>query len=106
MPCYNTSGAYLSASTAEVLNNVDTSLNRGLGGIKLKVGQSDAPRMGGITPFLKIAALADLNRLKLAPHFAMEVHIHLACAYPHEVWVEHIEWPEPAFNERLAAARF
>jgi L-talarate/galactarate dehydratase len=31
----------------------------------------------------------------------MELHIHLACAYPHESWVEHIEWLEPAFNERL-----
>ena len=63
--------------------------------------QPDAPRVGGITPFLKIAAQADLKRLKLAPHFVMEIHIHLACAYPHEAWVEHIEWLEPAFNERL-----
>jgi L-alanine-DL-glutamate epimerase-like enolase superfamily enzyme len=31
----------------------------------------------------------------------MEIHIHLGCAYPHEAWVEHIEWLEPAFNERL-----
>ena len=44
---------------------------------------------------------ADLHRLKLAPHFVMEQHIHLACAYPHEAWVEHIEWLEPAFNERI-----
>jgi len=200
VPCYNTSGGYLNASTAEVLANVDSSLNKGLGGIKLKVGQPDlqrdldriaavrkhvgsgvpmmvdvnqqwdysralraghvldefnliwleeplsaydyvgharlgdqivtpiatgemlssvaecselishnsvtflqpdAPRVGGITPFLKIATLADLKRLKLAPHFVMEIHIHLACAYPHEAWVEHIEWLEPAFNERL-----
>jgi L-talarate/galactarate dehydratase len=63
--------------------------------------QPDAPRVGGITPFLKLANLADLHRLKLAPHFVMELHIHLACAYPHESWVEHIEWLEPAFNERL-----
>jgi L-alanine-DL-glutamate epimerase-like enolase superfamily enzyme len=63
--------------------------------------QADAPRVGGITPFLKIANLADLARLKLAPHFVMEIHIHLACAYPHEAWVEHIEWLEPAFNERV-----
>ena len=41
MPCYNTSGGYLSASTAEVLANVDASLARGLGGIKLKVGQPE-----------------------------------------------------------------
>lgn len=63
--------------------------------------QADAPRIGGITPFLKIATISDLARLKLAPHFVMEIHIHLGCAYPHEAWVEHIEWLEPAFNERL-----
>ncbi len=39
--------------------------------------------------------------MKLAPHFVMEIHIHLGCAYPHEAWVEHIQWLEPAFNERL-----
>ena len=63
--------------------------------------QPDAPRIGGITPFLKLAALADHRRLQLAPHFAMEIHLHLAAAYPHEPWVEHFEWLEPLFNERL-----
>lgn len=200
VPCYNTSGGYLQATLDEVIANVDRSLERGLGGIKLKVGQpdlrkdiervaavrrhvgdgvpmmvdanqqwdytsalragrqldafnlvwleeplsaydyagharlserletpiatgemlssvaecselinqrsvtfvqADVPRVGGITPFLKIANQADLQRLKLAPHFVMEIHIHLACAYPHESWVEHIEWLEPAFNERI-----
>jgi L-alanine-DL-glutamate epimerase-like enolase superfamily enzyme len=64
--------------------------------------QPDAPRVGGITPFLKILALADHKRIRLAPHFAMEIHLHLAAAYPHEPWVEHFEWLEPLFNERLA----
>ena len=61
----------------------------------------DAPRVGGITPFLKIAALADHAGLMLAPHFAMELHIHLAAAYPREPWVEHFEWLEPLFNEHI-----
>ncbi len=63
--------------------------------------QPDAPRVGGITPFLKICALADHKRLRLAPHFAMEIHLHLAAAYAQEPWVEHFEWLEPLFNERL-----
>ncbi len=61
----------------------------------------DAPRVGGITPFLKIAAMADNAGLMLAPHFAMELHVHLAAAYPSETWVEHFDWLEPLFNERL-----
>ncbi|KJK16196.1 mandelate racemase/muconate lactonizing protein [Burkholderiaceae bacterium 16] len=63
--------------------------------------QPDAPRVGGITPFLQIMSLADFKGLKLAPHFAMEIHLHLAAAYPQEPWLEHFEWLEPMFNERL-----
>ena len=61
----------------------------------------DAPRVGGITPFLKIAAQAEQAGLMLAPHFAMELHVHLAAAYPIEPWVEHFDWLEPLFEERL-----
>lgn len=63
--------------------------------------QPDAPRVGGITPFLQIMSLASFKGLKLAPHFAMEIHLHLAAAYPEEPWLEHFEWLEPMFNERL-----
>ena len=198
--CYNTSGGFLSSPIDEVLRNVEQLLERGIGGIKIKVGQPDpmidlqrvkavhklidgrahlmvdanqqwdrttaqrfgrlveplnltwieepldaydaeghaalaalldtpvatgemltsvaehaelirlrsvdfiqpdAPRVGGITQFLKIMALADHARLRMAPHFAMEIHLHLSAAYPHEPWVEHFEWLEPMFNERL-----
>ena len=64
----------------------------------------DAPRVGGITPFLKVAAQAEQAGLMLAPHFAMELHVHLAAAYPREPWVEHFEWLEPLFNERIEIA--
>lgn len=63
--------------------------------------QPDAGRVGGITQFLKIASAAEQKYLKLAPHFAMEIHIHLAAAYAHESWVEHFDWLSPLFNEQL-----
>ncbi|MFI2566074.1 mandelate racemase/muconate lactonizing enzyme family protein [Paenarthrobacter sp. NPDC018779] len=63
--------------------------------------QPDAPRVGGITQFLRLAALADERGLGLAPHFAMEIHLHLAAAYPYEPWVEHFDWLDPLFEERL-----
>ncbi len=198
--CYNTSGGFLSTPIGQVVDNVQAALERGIGGIKIKVGQPDpmldlarvqavheciqgrsammvdanqqwdrvtaqrfgraveplnltwieepldaydaeghaalalmldtpiasgemlssvaehwelirhrsvdflqpdAPRVGGITPMLKIMALADHARIRMAPHFAMEIHLHLSAAYPHEPWVEHFEWLEPLFNERL-----
>ncbi|MBA2964252.1 MULTISPECIES: L-talarate/galactarate dehydratase [Ramlibacter] len=200
VPCYNTSGGFLHTPTEQLLVNAAASIERGIGGIKLKVGQPDgrldvrrveavrqhlgddvplmvdanqqwnrptaqrmcrtfetfnlvwieepldaydheghaelarqfdtpiatgemltsaaehgdlirhraadylmpdAPRVGGITPYLKVAAQADQAGLLLAPHFAMELHIHLAAAYPREGWVEHFDWLEPLFNERI-----
>lgn len=63
--------------------------------------QPDAPRLGGITQFLRLLTLADQAGLDLAPHFAMEIHLHLAATYPREPWVEHFDWLDPLFNERL-----
>ena len=63
--------------------------------------QPDAPRVGGITQFLRLMTLADQAGLDLAPHFAMEIHVHLAACYPREPWVEHFDWLDPLFDERL-----
>jgi L-alanine-DL-glutamate epimerase-like enolase superfamily enzyme len=63
--------------------------------------QPDAPRIGGITQFLKLATIAEAKQLPIAPHFAMEIHCHLAAAYPIEPWVEHFDWLDPLFNEHL-----
>ena len=61
----------------------------------------DGPRVGGITPFLRIAHLAEHAGVMLAPHFAMELHVHLAATLRTEPWVEHFEWLEPLFDERI-----
>lgn len=63
--------------------------------------QPDAPRVGGVTNFLKLATLVDKAGLDLAPHFAMEIHLPLAATYPRESWVEHFDWLDPLFNEHL-----
>ncbi len=63
--------------------------------------QPDAARVGGITQFLKIMAMGEQRNLKMAPHFAMEIHVHLSAAYPHDAWVEHFDWLAPLFNEVL-----
>jgi len=63
--------------------------------------QPDAPRVGGVTPFLQILQLMEYKGLSLAPHFAMEIHLHLAATFSREPWTEHFEWLEPLFEERL-----
>ncbi|MHA7279995.1 L-talarate/galactarate dehydratase [Arthrobacter sp. MDT2-2] len=89
-----------SIATGEMLSSVSEHIDL-ITHRSVDIIQPDAPRIGGITPFLRLAALADQAGLQLAPHFAMEIHLHLAAAYPREPWVEHFEWLNPLFNERL-----
>ncbi|TWD74730.1 L-alanine-DL-glutamate epimerase-like enolase superfamily enzyme [Kribbella amoyensis] len=63
--------------------------------------QADAPRIGGITPYLRVMDLAARQHARLAPHFVMEIHLHLAACFPTEPYVEHFDWLEPLFEERL-----
>lgn len=65
------------------------------------ISQVDAPRIGGITPFLKAMAAAEEARINIAPHWMMELQIHLAAAYPMEPWVEHFHILEEMFDERM-----
>ena len=50
--------------------------------------QPDAAVCGGITEWRKIAALADINHLPVAPHWFADLHIHLVAATPNAIWVE------------------
>ncbi len=48
----------------------------------------DAECMGGVTEFLKVAAMADANGIILSPHGQQQVHIHLDCAVPNATIAE------------------
>jgi len=87
-------------ATGEMLSSVDEH-RRLITHKSVDIIQPDAPRIGGITPFLRLSDMADQAGLDMAPHFVMEIHIHLSACYPRESWVEHFEWLEPLFNERL-----
>jgi L-alanine-DL-glutamate epimerase-like enolase superfamily enzyme len=52
--------------------------------------QVDVGRVGGITPWLKVAHLAECMNVAVSPHFLMELHVSLCCAVPNSAWVEHI----------------
>ena len=44
--------------------------------------QVDVARIGGITPWLKVAHAAEAFDIPVCPHFLMELHVSLACAVP------------------------
>ncbi|MGW8557690.1 mandelate racemase/muconate lactonizing enzyme family protein [Streptomyces tubercidicus] len=52
--------------------------------------QVDAARIGGITPWLKVAHLAETFNVHVCPHFRMELHVLLVAAIPNGRYVEHI----------------
>ncbi|WUR84824.1 mandelate racemase/muconate lactonizing enzyme family protein [Streptomyces phaeochromogenes] len=54
------------------------------------VVQVDAARIGGITPWLKVAHLAESHNVMVCPHFLMELHVSLAAAVPNGQYVEYI----------------
>ena len=51
--------------------------------------QPDALILGGITEFMKVAALAQANDLDIAPHGSQYVHIHLVAAIPNGLILEY-----------------
>lgn len=52
--------------------------------------QVDVARIGGITPWLKVAHMAEAFNTPVCPHFLMELHVSLVCAIPNAVWLEYI----------------
>jgi L-alanine-DL-glutamate epimerase-like enolase superfamily enzyme len=52
--------------------------------------QPDVARIGGITPWLKVAHLAEAYNVAVCPHFLMELHVSLVAAVPNGRYVEYI----------------
>ncbi|OZI19176.1 mandelate racemase [Bordetella genomosp. 9] len=52
--------------------------------------QVDVGRIGGITPWLKVAHMAEAYNVPVCPHFLMEIHVALCCAVPNSRWLEYI----------------
>ena len=63
----------------------------------LAVVQPDVTRLGGLTGFLKVAALAEQHHKPLSPHLLPEVGVHLACGLPSVTSVEYMPWLFPLY---------
>jgi L-alanine-DL-glutamate epimerase-like enolase superfamily enzyme len=64
----------------------------------LAVLQPDVTRLGGLTPWLKVAALAEQHHRPVSPHLLPEVGVHLACGLPVVTSVEFMPWLYPLFT--------
>ncbi|MFV0359972.1 mandelate racemase/muconate lactonizing enzyme family protein [Tropicimonas sp.] len=65
------------------------------------VVQVDAARIGGITPWLKVAHLAEAHNIAVCPHFLMELHVSLVAAVPNGWMLEYIPQLDAITTTRL-----
>jgi L-alanine-DL-glutamate epimerase-like enolase superfamily enzyme len=65
------------------------------------VVQADAARIGGITPWLKAAHLAEAHNTPMCPHFLMELHVSLCAAVPNGRYLEYIPQLTAVTTSRL-----
>lgn len=63
--------------------------------------QVDVARIGGITPWLKVAHLAEAYNVLVCPHFLMELHVSLVCAIPNGHILEYIPQLDDIINTKM-----
>ena len=67
----------------------------------IDLAMPDLQRVGGITEWMRVAALADAHRMRVTPHVFHEVSVHLASAATNATWVEHVPWWDRLWTEPL-----
>jgi len=63
--------------------------------------QPDVARIGGITPWIKVAHIAEAFDVPVCPHFLMELHVSLCAAVPNAAWVEYIPQLDDITTSRI-----
>ena len=63
--------------------------------------QVDVGRIGGITPWLKVAHAAEAFDMPVCPHFLMELHVSLVCAIQNGKYVEYIPQLDELTGRRM-----
>ena len=61
----------------------------------------DAERIGGVTGFMRAAALAQAAGMEMSSHLFPEMSCHVLAATPTCHWLEYVDWAEPVLKEPL-----
>jgi len=59
----------------------------------------DLARVGGVTPWMKVAGMAEAFNLPVVSHLIPEFHAHLVAAIPNGLTVEYMPWMVKLFQE-------
>jgi len=66
------------------------------------LGMPDAMKIGGVTGWLRAAALAEAAGLPVSSHLFPEVSVHLLAASPTCDWLEYVDWASPVLEQPFA----
>ena len=61
----------------------------------------DAERIGGVTGWIRAAALAQANGIEMSSHLFPEASAHLLAATPTAHWLEFVDWADPIVQTPL-----
>ncbi|TMG88387.1 MAG: mandelate racemase [Betaproteobacteria bacterium] len=62
----------------------------------------DVMKIGGVTGWLRAAALGEAHGIRLSNHLFIEISTHLLCATPTAHWLEYAEWFNPIIEQPLS----
>jgi mandelate racemase len=83
-------------------NLVDTfEMTRAIAARSLDYVMPDVQRIGGVTGWLRAAALAHAHGIEMSSHLFPEFSVHLLGATPTCHWLEFMDWAEPVLREPL-----
>jgi L-alanine-DL-glutamate epimerase-like enolase superfamily enzyme len=90
---YEGSGRLAAVSSIPVASGENESTRYGFRDLLDRAGvrivNPDAEILGGVTEFMKVAALAEARGVPVAPHGRADIHVHLTAAIPNGLMVEY-----------------
>ena len=85
-------------------NLVDTfEMARAIAARSLDFVMPDVQRIGGVTGWLRAAALAHAHGIEMSSHLFPEFSVHLLGVTPTSHWLEFMDWAEPVLQEPIRA---
>jgi len=105
IPSHNVDGLSQIAAALDmpVVAGEDISLKRGFRELFEKkatdIAMIDVQAVGGVTEWMKVAAMAEAYNLPVVSHLFDEFSLHLVAAIPNGLWTEHMPWWEAIYQE-------
>jgi len=105
IPSHNVEGLSEIAAALDmpVVSGEDVALKRGFRRLfeekATDIAMIDVQAVGGVTEWMKVAAMAEAFNLPVVSHLFDEFSLHLVAAIPNGIWTEHMPWWEAIYQD-------